>query len=126
MKKKILIADDDPDLVEILQDRLGLAGYETATAFEGIRVIELANKWSPDLILLDLKMPAGTGQLTLKSLRKRSETKTIPVIVLTALQGGTLEKEVRDEGADDFLQKPFDVNVLLQRIATLLQKGRTD
>ena len=96
MKKfKILIVDDEPDIVTTVHDQLEADGFETVAASEGVRAIEMAHRQKPDLILLDLKMPAGTGQAVLRALRSRPDTEKIPIIVLTALQGPQLEKEVR-------------------------------
>lgn len=122
IQKTILIADDEHDFVSILSERLESNGYTTVKAFEGIRAIESAHKFKPDLILLDLKMPAGTGQSVLQSLKKHPETKQIPVIVVTALIQPGLEREVLRGGAVGFFQKPFDMNLLLSKIDTLFEK----
>ena len=119
-KLKILIADDEEELVKALRDRLQFEGFETIAAFEGVRAIEMAHKHHPDLILLDLRMPAGTGQSVLKSLKSRSETEKIPVIVLTALEGHNLEQELLGAGAIDFVRKPYDWNTLLDKIRKAL------
>lgn len=122
MNKKytILIADDEQELVTTLRDFLEYEGFETLSAFEGVRTVEIAHKKKPDLILLDLQMPAGTGQMVLESLRSRPETEKIPVIVITAIAKDNLEEEVRRRGAQDFLQKPFDPQDLLSKILALL------
>lgn len=122
MNKKytILIADDEQELVTTLRDFLEYEGFETLSAFEGVRTVEIAHKKNPDLILLDLQMPAGTGQMVLESLRSRPETEKIPVIVITAIAKDNLEEEVRRRGAQDFLQKPFDPQDLLSKILALL------
>jgi len=122
MNKKytILIADDEQELVTTLRDFLEYEGFETLSAFEGVRTVETAHKKKPDLILLDLQMPAGTGQMVLESLRSRPETEKIPVIVITAIAKDNLEEEVRRRGAQDFLQKPFDPQDLLSKILALL------
>lgn len=119
-KPKVLVADDEEELVKALRDRLHFEGYDTVAAFEGVRAIEMAHKQKPDLILLDLRMPAGTGQSVLKSLKSRSETEKIPVIVVTALEGSNLEQELREAGAFDFVRKPYDWNVLLERMRKAL------
>lgn len=118
--KKILIADDEYDFVEMVQDRLEKNGYVVLTAHEGVRAVEAAHKQKPDLILLDLKMPAGTGQSVLKAVRSHPETKNIPVIVITALPSGALEKEIKEAGAEAFFRKPFNMEKLLEKIESLL------
>ncbi|MDO8527789.1 MAG: response regulator [Deltaproteobacteria bacterium] len=120
-KCKILVADDDHDLVNLLNVRLEAEGFEVLNAYEGIRVIEVARNKKPDLILLDVMMPTGTGQTVLKNLRAHPETKNIPVIVLTALGGAELEHEMRAAGAEDFLRKPYDAQDLLSRIRNLME-----
>lgn len=115
-KPKILVADDEEELVKALRDRLHFEGYDTIAAFEGVRAIEMAHKHRPDLILLDLRMPAGTGQSVLKSLKSRAETEKIPVIVVTALEGANLEQELLSSGASDFVRKPYDWNLLLDKV----------
>lgn len=119
-KPMILVADDEEELVKALRDRLHFEGFETVAAFEGVRAIEMAHKQHPDVILLDLRMPAGTGQSVLKSLKSRKETEKIPVIVLTALEGNDLEKELLLAGAFDFIRKPYDWNMLLDKIRNAL------
>lgn len=119
-KQKILVADDEEELVKALRDRLHFEGYDTVAAFEGVRTIEMAHKHRPDLILLDLRMPAGTGQSVLKNLKSRVETEKIPVIVITALDSLNLEQELLKSGAADFIRKPYDWNVLLEKIHKVL------
>lgn len=118
---KILIADDEPEIVATLRDRLKANGFETMEAYEGIRTIELAHKEKPDLILLDLKMPAGRGESVLKSLKSHPETKKIPVIVLTAMPARDVKERVLAEGANDFIQKPYDATVLIDKIRNCLR-----
>lgn len=119
-KHRILIADDDHDLVALLRVRLEAEGFETLAAYEGVRTIEMIHKHHPDLVILDLLMPAGTGQTVLKHLRGNSETRSMPVIVLTALGGAHLEKEARAAGAQDFLRKPYDDRELVEKIRNCL------
>ncbi|MBI2982291.1 MAG: response regulator, partial [Deltaproteobacteria bacterium] len=88
--------------------------------YEGVRTIEAANKQHPDLILLDIRMPAGTGTSVLDTLKARETTKKIPVIVISALNDGGLEKRVMAQGAQAFLKKPFDSKELLEQIRSLL------
>jgi len=116
MKVKVLIVDDDPDITTILQDRLKSLGYETVTAADGARGLELIEKDAPDLVLLDLEMSRLTGLEMLRrleSLRQAGkEGFDQPVIVMTAY--GTIDKavEAMKEGAYDFLAKPIDADHL--------------
>ncbi len=118
--KLILIADDDPDIVAILRDLLEFEGFRTLSASEGVRAIEMIHKRKPDLVLLDLQMPAGTGQSVLENIRTVPETKKIPVIVLTGLQAADLEQECLALGAQAFIRKPYERELLLAKIRELL------
>lgn len=120
-RKILLIADDDVDFTEILSERLEHSGYETVSVHEGIRVIEAANKHSPDLIILDWKMPAGMGSTVLIELKKKGNTRHIPVIVLTGLDDENVEKEALRLGAKAFMKKPYDTHMLLQKIHEVLE-----
>ena len=120
IKQKILIVDDNQDLVMVLREFLEHHGFEIMEAYEGIRGIEIAHKKTPDLILLDLQMPAGTGQSVLQALRSRKETQEIPVIVLTGRQEPNLEKEMLAAGAQGFLLKPYSHEILLDKIRACL------
>lgn len=121
-KYTILIADDDPDIVKTLSDLLEYEGFATRSAYEGVRAMEVAHKEKPDLILLDLRMPAGTGQSVLQRLRLRPDTAAIPVIVLTALAEPHLEQETKSLGAKAFFRKPYDSAALVRVIRALLPK----
>ncbi len=119
-KHRILIADDDLEMVKALSQRLEFAGFETSTAQEGIRVIEKIHKEKPDLVILDLKMPVGGGQFVLHALRSRPETMRVPVIVMTGISGPNIEKEAKEAGADEFIRKPYEDIALMQKIRSLL------
>lgn len=120
MKKKILLIDDEEDLVEELKLGLKGNGYEILTAFDGQEGLEKARREKPGLILLDIKMPCGTGRSVLQALRSKEDTKKIPVIVITGLEEPGLEQRLLAEGADGFLKKPFEVDPLLGKIRSLL------
>ncbi|MEK7306105.1 MAG: sigma-54 dependent transcriptional regulator [Nitrospirota bacterium] len=103
-KEKILVVDDDPDIRQILCDRIQALGYHVATAENGLEALEKVTQEEPDLIFLDLQMPQLGGMQVLKKVRERSE---LPVIIISAF--GTIEKavEAMKEGAFDFIAKPF-------------------
>ena len=126
----ILIADDDRDLCASLEQRLRHDGLTVVAAHEGVRVIEAAHRQKPDLILLDIKMPAGTGRTVLQALRSKEDTKKIPIIVMTAMEESGLKERLLFEGANDFLKKPFETQLLLNKIRTFLGGlgpiGKTD
>jgi DNA-binding response OmpR family regulator len=119
---KILIVDDDPDLRQALRLRLRANHYDTVNAADGYSAIAQAYKEHPDLIILDLGLPAGDGFVVLDRLQRDDKLSTIPVIVLTARDPQSTEQEVLEAGASSFFQKPADNSELLEVIrATLFQ-----
>ena len=121
MSKKILIADDDAVLVKTIAARLTQNGYAVVTAFDAIQVQSVALNAKPDLVLLDIKMPAGTGRNALESLKASTWTFSIPVIIMTAYPNDDIIKFAQEEGAVDFIKKPFKIEDLLVRIERTLK-----
>jgi len=121
---KIMIVDDDPDLRQALRLRLRANKYETVNAVDGYSAIAMAYKERPDLIILDLGLPAGDGFVVLDRLQKDDKLSSIPVIVLTARDPQANERRVLRAGAAAFFQKPADNAELLDVIrASLNQAG---
>ena len=121
---KIMIVDDDPDLRQALRLRLRANKYETVNAVDGYSAIAMAYKERPDLIILDLGLPAGDGFVVLDRLQKDDKLSAIPVIVLTARDPQANERRVLRAGAAAFFQKPADNAELLDVIrASLSQAG---
>ncbi|PIR16590.1 MAG: hypothetical protein COV46_07690 [Deltaproteobacteria bacterium CG11_big_fil_rev_8_21_14_0_20_49_13] len=120
MSKKILIADDDKEFVEILSERLTSVGYDTVIAYEGIRALQLAHHKKPDLIILDWKMPVGLGSVVLKDLKNAPDTKHIPIVILTGLDDTALEVTAKQLGADAFFRKPYNTQEFLLELKELL------
>lgn len=116
MKPKVLIADDDKDFVKVITTLFHQEGFEVFSANEGVRAIEAAHKNKPDIILLDLKMPAGNGFSVIEALRSRTETELIPVIVISGSDLLVKESDLIDKGAQAYLRKPFQKNVLLKEV----------
>ncbi|MEC4670122.1 MAG: response regulator, partial [Nitrospirota bacterium] len=111
MKTKILVVDDDPDIVGTLKDRLESLGYDPLTASDGLRALELIDQQTPRLMLLDLEMPKMSGLEVFKRLaQSRQNEHELPVIVMTAYGTVSAAVEAMKEGAYDFLTKPFDVD----------------
>jgi DNA-binding response OmpR family regulator len=122
---KIMIVDDDPDLRQALRLRLRANQYDTVNAVDGYSAIAMAYKERPDLIILDLGLPAGDGFVVLERLQKDDKLSTIPVIVLTARDPQSSERRALRVGATAFFQKPADNAELLEVIrATLAQAGK--
>jgi two-component system alkaline phosphatase synthesis response regulator PhoP len=119
--KKILIIEDEKELVFGLTTLLKAHGYAVIAAYDSLFGISMAHKEKPDLVILDLGLPAGGGLYVLKNLKNSVETLGIPVVVLTAQAGADLEKTVKELGGAAFLQKPFDPQTLPGRIRTILE-----
>jgi len=119
-KPKILIVDDDPDLRRGLNLRLRANHYETAYATDGFSAISMAQKERPDLIILDLGLPAGDGFVVLERLQQSAALSCIPVIILTARDPQSSREKTLKAGATAFFQKPVDNGRLLNAIRTTL------
>jgi DNA-binding response OmpR family regulator len=119
-KSKILIVDDDPDLRRALKIRLQANHYETVQASDGYSAISVAQKEQPNLIILDLGLPAGDGYVVLERLQNSDTLSSIPVIVLTARDPQSDEQKTLRAGATSFFQKLADNNELLDVIRATL------
>lgn len=122
-RKKILIVDDEPDTILILQDRLEMEGYEVVTATDGYNALELIDQDLPDLVLLDIQMPQLDGIATLTQLHEKYPGMLI--LMLTA--HGTIQRavEATKRGAYDFLEKPFQPEHITQKVDRALEHQRT-
>jgi CheY-like chemotaxis protein len=121
---KVLIADDNPQGVELLDAYLAELGCAVRTAADGEETLKAVREWQPDLILLDIMMPKVSGFEVCKRLRADPKTRDIAVLMVTALdQPSDVERAV-EAGTDDFLTKPINKLELLLRVRSLL-KGRT-
>ncbi|EKD50493.1 MAG: adenylate/guanylate cyclase [uncultured bacterium] len=119
--KRILIVDDERDLVETLTYRLEALGYEVLTAYDGQEGLDRVREEKPDLILLDVMMPKLDGYHVCRLIKFDDDLKGIPIIMLTA-RGQPQDRQTgRDSGADDYLTKPFESAVLLEKIQQLLK-----
>jgi DNA-binding NtrC family response regulator len=122
MKAKILIVDDDPDIVTMLEDRLQASEDGTVTAQDGVQALEMVEQEAPHLMLLDLDMPRLTGLEVLKRLPKVKTAEDLPVIVMTAHGSIQAAVEAMKDGAYDFLTKPLDKDHLLIVIGKTLER----
>jgi two-component system alkaline phosphatase synthesis response regulator PhoP len=125
-KGKILVVDDEIYIVHILDFSLGMEGYEVLTALDGEQALEKARQEHPDLIVLDIMMPKLDGYETCKLLKSDDNTKSIPVILLSA-KGRNVDQKVGFEvGADDYITKPFSPRKLVERINAILGQTSTN
>jgi two-component system KDP operon response regulator KdpE len=120
---KIMVVDDDPDLRLALRLRLRASCYDTVQAGDGYSAIALAYKERPNLIILDLGLPAGDGLIVLGSLQRDEGLSAIPVIVLTARDRQGNEQRALNAGAVAFFQKPADCAELLEAIRGILLRA---
>ena len=124
--KKILIADDEPDILEIIQYNLQAEGFEVVTARNGNEAIEKAKRTLPDLIILDIMMPGKTGMEVCNLLRQQPAFKNTIIIFLTALSDESSEVKGLESGADDYLTKPIRPKVLVSKVNALLRRLSKD
>lgn len=116
--KKILVVDDDENIVEAVSLVLEDAGYAVASTTKGEQAVEKITQFHPDVILLDILMSGSDGREICKGLKNDGSTKSIPVIMIAAHPH--IGRESLASGADDYLPKPFDINDLLKKVATHL------
>lgn len=121
-KKKILVIDDEENIVELIRMNLEGSGYEVITGYTGMEAITKTNSFLPDLILLDLMLPDIDGLQICQMLKKNQETKDIPVIMITAKSEETDKVEGLSIGADDYITKPFGIRELEARVNTVLRR----
>ena len=123
MAKKILIVDDEQDILDLLEFNLKAEGYVTLTAPDGEKALELAAEHIPDLIILDVMLPGKDGWEVIRDLRKKSKTQHIPVIFLTAKDSEIDEVVGLELGADDYIVKPIGIRKLLARVKMVIRKS---
>lgn len=120
--KKVLVADDETDILEIIEYNLVKEGYEVIKANNGNEALLLAKEHIPDLFILDLMMPFKTGIEVCQQLRNQTPFKSTPIILLTALNDETTHIKSLEIGADDFITKPVSTKVLITRVNTLFRR----
>jgi len=120
MATKILVVDDEPEMADLLQSALAREGYEVLSALDAREGLQQAFTFRPDLILLDIMMPGMDGWEMLSRLREFS---SVPVVMLTALQGQEAIVQGLDTGADDYITKPFRIQELKARVRATLRRA---
>ncbi|MBA4185641.1 MAG: response regulator transcription factor, partial [Acidobacteria bacterium] len=117
--QKILVVDDEPQILRVLRMSLKAHRFDVRTASDGESAIDLFKDWSPDLIITDLSMPLMNGLELCREIRKISET---PIIVLSVKGEEKTKVEALDAGADDYITKPFGIDELLARVRATLRR----
>lgn len=120
-EKRILVVDDDPEILGLLSIRLKRKGYHLYEAMNGQTAIETAREQRPDLIILDVMMPEKNGWEVAREIRKHSNTAHIPILMLTAIGDSLNEMTSSLYGANDFVNKPFEFEELEGKVQKLLQ-----
>ena len=124
MAKKIVLAEDEPQIARLVEFKLKKEGYEVTWKTNGEEALEAIRKEKPDLILLDIMMPVMDGYEVLRRIREDENLKSIPVVMLTArAQERDVVKGI-DMGADDYIAKPFHPAELLARVKRILSKEK--
>ena len=121
---KILIVDDNADVLHVMQLLLGSRGFEVATTTKGEETYDFVNSFQPHLIFLDIHLSGMDGRNISRELKTADETKHIPVILFSAniIKGSTLQESL----ADEFIAKPFDIHELLLKVNKLIGGARTE
>ena len=125
MSKKILIVEDETDLIKLLKHNLEKEGFKVNYATDGSVALAEVRRDPPDLVILDLMLPAGGGLKVLKNIRSNLKTMILPVIVVSAVKDTKYEQEIQREGVQAYFEKPYDFDELLSTIKSLLQKGES-
>ncbi len=118
---QILVIEDEPDILTLIHKILTSNGFEVIRASTGEEGLVLASKLTPDLIILDIVMPGLSGLEVLRLLKSKKTTKEVPVIIVSALNRDVDRKYANDYGADAYISKPFEIDVILKEVDRLLQ-----
>lgn len=124
VKSKVLVVDDEPEAVELVEFNLKGAGYEVSTASDGAEALNKARRIQPNLVILDVMMPEIDGMEVCKLLRRDPATSGIPIIMLTAKASEVDRVLGLELGADDYVVKPFSPRELVLRVKKLLDRGK--
>ncbi len=117
--KKILIIEDDPDVLAVLGDLLKTYGYEAHLFSAGEKALAVIEDIMPDVVIMDLMMPEMNGFEICKKIRSMNTSRNIPMIAITGYDSADNRSKIFDAGIDDYLPKPFDVKELLKKISDL-------
>ncbi len=120
---KILVVDDEQDMLDLIAYNLGRQGYEVETASNGLSALQKVRRHLPDLVVLDLMLGDLDGFSVCEILRQEPASSRLPVLAITAYGGEIPRLNALDSGADDFLPKPFSPAELLRRVKALLGRG---
>jgi two-component system alkaline phosphatase synthesis response regulator PhoP len=123
-RKKILVVEDQPDLLELLREHFKIEGFAIATATNGVDAVRKARSLNPDLVLLDVVLPELDGFAVCEVLRKDPATAKLPILMITGLPGQLTRCAGMESGATDFVTKPVTPSELLARVKDMLHQQR--
>lgn len=118
--KNILIIEDDELLSKVLFDSFTKAGFNTTKTVDALQGQQAVFSLKPDLLVLDLMLPAGNGVVLLRNLRASAQTQSIPIIVMTSYHDEEVRKEMEEVGVHGYFHKPFEPDEMIQKINTIL------
>ena len=119
----IVVADDDPTIIDLVKLRLGLAQYDVAAAHDAATLLAMVRAKQPLLVILDVQMPGGGGLSALSKIKADPQTSAVPVMMLTGERNPETVLLAMEGGADDYLVKPFNPDALLRRVSRLVDKN---
>jgi two-component system KDP operon response regulator KdpE len=120
-RTKVLLVEDDPNIVDLIRSNLAVRGFETVVSTDGLRTLQLMESERPDIVLLDLMLPGIDGMELCRAIRERS---SVGIIVVSARRGEHDKVSALHVGADDYMTKPFSIEELLARIGATLRRSR--
>ncbi|MBI4342411.1 MAG: response regulator [Candidatus Omnitrophica bacterium] len=123
MKRRLLVVDDEPSIAKIVRKQLEVAGYEVTVAVDGLEGLTIAREALPELIVLDVMLPKMNGVEVCSTLKQDPKTRQIPILMLTAKAQRQDQDTGLQAGADAFLTKPFQLEELLEKVKTLLERS---
>ena len=126
MQRCIVIADDDPTVIDLVRLRLSMAQYHVIAARDAVVALEMVRTKDPLAVILDVQMPGGGGLSLLLKIKSDPRTSSLPVMMLTGERNAETVLQAMDGGADDYMVKPFLPDALLERVSRLVSKaGKT-
>jgi two-component system KDP operon response regulator KdpE len=120
-RTRVLIVEDDPNIVDLIRSNLAVRGFDTLVSTDGVRALQLLESGRPDVVLLDLMLPGVDGMTLCQTIRERS---SVGIIVVSARRGEHDKVTALNVGADDYMTKPFSIEELLARITATLRRSR--
>lgn len=123
MKRRVIVADDDPIIVSLVALRLGIARYDVMSAGDADEALVMARTGAPDVMILDVQMPCGGGLGALARIKADPDLCRLPVMMLTGERNAATVLEAMDGGAADYMVKPFNPDLLLERVSRLVDRA---